>query len=66
MEEGYSLSGKERQTDEFMKPLIVEDAGTIRGDENTELVLLVSPVICVRILLGYVACVWVWPRGPAL
>jgi 2,3-bisphosphoglycerate-independent phosphoglycerate mutase len=34
MEERYSLSGKERQTDEFMKPLIVEDAGTIRDSDT--------------------------------
>ena len=66
MEERYNLSGKERQTDEFMKPLIVEDAGTIRGVNIDELVVLVSPVICMGIVLGYMACVWVRPRGPAL
>ena len=31
MEERYNMSGDQRQTDEFMKPLIVEEAGTIRG-----------------------------------
>ena len=31
MEERYNLSEGERQTDEFMKPIVVDDTGTIRG-----------------------------------
>ena len=34
MEELYNLSGSDRQTDEFMKPLIIDDTGTIRGMET--------------------------------
>ena len=31
MEERYNLEGSARQTDEFMKPLIIDDSGVIRG-----------------------------------
>lgn len=31
MEERYNLEGKDRQTDEFMKPLIIDDNGLIKG-----------------------------------
>ena len=46
MEELYNLSGSDRQTDEFMRPLIVDDTGTIRGMCTLTLcrVELISPL----------------------
>ena len=38
MEERYNLEGSARQTDEFMKPLIIDDSGVIGGSRvSTEL-----------------------------
>lgn len=31
MEERYNMSGSDRQTDEFMKPIIIEESGAIKG-----------------------------------
>jgi hypothetical protein len=33
MEERYNLEGSERQADEFMKPIIVNSEGLIRGND---------------------------------